>query len=119
MRYPTVQPVQAWPIATAAFSGPTIVAIAVGIVVKKLPLATPFKMLNTVSKASESEKGQIASMLSAFSAITRKNVLIPPNLSHAGPDSSRPTAVHALKPATKPAPVPEEKPNDVATKGKK
>lgn len=54
-----------------------------------------------------------------MSAIVKRNVLILPNLSHASPEVSRPTAMQALKHATTPADTELERPGDLATVGKR
>jgi hypothetical protein len=105
--------------ATAARPGPNIPAATVGRVVKNDPLATPLITAKTISGPIVSETGHMASMLTALSAMVTRNMLMGPTLSHSGPATKRPTALQALNAATKPAPVLELRPIDLAKRGRK
>lgn len=96
-----------------------MIATTVGIVTKNEPFATPFSMTKTTRRPTLVEKGHKASMLIALRAMVRRKVLVGPILSQSGPERSLPTAVQALKPATRPAPTPDDSPTERAIKGRK
>ena len=93
--------------------------IAVGIVTKKAPFAIPFSAAKITKGPIEYDTGHIDSILTAFTAIVNRSILVGPNLSQAKPAPNRPTAVQALKPATIPAPVEAESPMERAKRGRK
>lgn len=108
-KYPPAQPVTIIPIATDTLCEPNTVPTTVGIVAKKPPLAAPLIMTKTTSGPSESETGQITNMLTVVRKRPMKSVFRGPKASAAMPELRRPTAEERLKPATRAAPVLEER----------
>ena len=119
IRYPPIQPVTTMLIATATLALPKQLLTAVGIVEKNAPLAAPLMMTKTMSGASVVDCGHTAMLVSAVRMRDAKTVLREPSLSLMTPEPIRPKADARLKPATRPAPVLEEKPRDLVNMGMK
>ena len=96
---------------------PNTLLTTVGMVEKKAPLAAPLMTTKTMRGASVVEVGQIASIVTAVRTSEIKTVLSEPSLSLVTPERIRPKAEARLKPATNPAPMPDEKPMDSAYSG--
>lgn len=107
------------PIPMAAQPGPTMRPIAVGMVTKNAPLATPLTAAKTTKGLVVSDSGHMASTLTALKAMVNNIMFVGPKWSPAKPAPKRPIAVQALKPATMRAPVEAERPIDWAKGGKK
>ena len=100
------------PIATETLAEPKTLPTTVGIVEKKPPFAAPLIMTKTTRGTSVLDTGHNTNILIALRRRDRKSVLRGPSMSLKNPNPSRPTADEKLKPATKPAPVLVERPND-------
>lgn len=100
-------------IATDSLALPNTLPTTVGIVEKKPPLEAPLMSTNTTSGPRLSDAGQRASMLTDVSTSDTNSTLTDPSRSQAMPEKMRPTAEARLKPATRPAPVAEERPSAV------
>lgn len=89
---------------------PKMLVATVGVQEKKPPLEMPLRMQKMASGASDCETGQMTSMLKADRSSELRSTLTGPNLSQQKPQMMRPMADDRVKPATRPAPVLEEKP---------
>lgn len=98
---------------------PNTLLATVGIVQKNPPFDSPLMTTNSASGPKVVEAGQMASMLSAVRSIDVNKTLIAPNLSQQMPHIIRPTAEDMVKPATRPAPVLDENPKELAYRGRK
>lgn len=85
----------------------------VGIVEKKPPFETPLIMTKATMGPSDVETGQMARILTADRNRETKSTLSAPNASQKAPQQIRPMAEEKLNPATRPAPVEEERPMDL------
>jgi hypothetical protein len=94
-------------------------ATAVGRPTKKLPFAQPLTMAKTKRGGSDVLTGHIASMLKQLIKQVISIVFKAPIRSHVQPPKTRPTAVAAPKPPTKPAPVDADSPIELAKSGRK
>ena len=101
------------PIATPALADPNTLPTTVGIVEKNPPFAAPLIITNTARGARLIETGHIVSMLTAPRHREMNSVLRGPSASLARPKNKRPAAEARLKPATRAAPVLEERCRDV------
>jgi hypothetical protein len=113
MRYPPAQLVTIIPMAIETRADPKTLPTTVGIVEKKPPFDMPFMMTKTTIGASVVEIGHRASMLNAVRESDMKSTFSAPNLSQRIPQQMRPTAEAKLNPATRPAPVLDERPMDL------
>jgi hypothetical protein len=100
------------PMAMETRADPNTSTTTVGIVEKKPPFDMPFTRTKTIIGPSVVETGQITSILRAVSVKEMSSVLREPILSHSMPELIRPTAEAKLNPATRPAPVVDERPID-------
>lgn len=98
---------------------PNTLLATVGIVQKNPPFDSPLMTTNSASGPKVVEAGQMANMLRAVKSIDVNRTLMAPNLSQQIPQIIRPTAEDRVKPATRPAPVLDEKPRDLAYSGRK
>jgi hypothetical protein len=98
---------------------PNTFATTVGIVEKKPPLDTPFKMTKTIMGARVVETGQSASMLTPVRRSENSSTLSAPRRSHRIPQRILPTADEKLKLATNIAPVLELRSIDLEYNGTK
>lgn len=90
---------------------PKMLVATVGVQEKKPPFETPFKMQKIARGARDCETGQMTSMLKADSSSDARSTLTGPNLSQQKPQIIRPMADDRVNPATRPAPVLDEKPS--------
>jgi hypothetical protein len=106
-------------IAIDTLADPNTFPTTVGIVEKNPPLETPLMITKAIIGASVVEAGHRASMLNAVSERERKSVFSGPSLSQRIPHPILPIADEKLKPATKAAPVLDDRPIDLEYSGKK
>lgn len=92
-------------IAIATLALPNTFPTTVGIHEKNPPFATPLTITNTTNGPSVVDAGQMASMLTAVSAMTARSVFSAPRRSQRTPQPTRPAAEARLKPATRAAPA--------------
>lgn len=101
------------PIATLTLALPNTVPTTVGIVAKNPPFAAPLIITKATNGPKEFETGHITNILAALSKRETNKVFNGPNLSAARPHISLPTADEKLKPATRPAPALDVRPNEL------
>jgi hypothetical protein len=117
-KYPAVQN-ETIRIIDAAAEWAAITATAVGRPTKKLPFAHPFTVAKTKRGDNDVLTGRIASMIRQLIIQVISIMLKALVRSHVHPPKMRPTVVAAPKPLTKPAPVGDDNPTELAKSGKK
>jgi hypothetical protein len=105
------------PIVTLIFAEPKIWPTTVGIIEKNPPTATPATSTKRTRTPRVLAKGQTKNMVTPSNDMDIKATFSEPILSLRNPDEMRPTAEAALKAATSPAPVLEDRPIDSANVG--
>jgi len=107
------------PIAMETLAEPNTLLTTVGMVEKNPPFDMPFTTTNNTIGVRLTETGHIISILRAVKVSDMNSVLSAPNLSQRRPQPILPTAEDKLKPATRAAPVLEDRPMDLEYNGRK
>lgn len=98
------------PITTLTRWLPKMLVATVGVQEKNPPFEMPFKTQKMANGASVCDTGQMASILKADNSSEANKTFTGPNLSQQKPHRIRPMAEEKVNPATRPAPVLDEKP---------
>lgn len=100
------------PIDTDTLADPKTLPTTVGIVAKKPPLAIPLIITKAMRGPKVLDTGHKINMLPALRIRETKSVFNGPTASLMNPQVNRPMAEEKLKPATRPAPAPEDNPRE-------
>jgi hypothetical protein len=115
--YPKLQLVRIIPMVTLMLAEPNIWPTTVGIMETIPPTVNPEMRTKRIVTPRVLANGQITNMLVPSSPKEKMRTFKGPTLSLMKPEVMRPRADDALKPATRPAPTPLDRPIDSAKVG--